>query len=80
MAVPDAQPPPQSFQRLHVPHLLDVEVAQVLRTNVAKALVSEARGKLHCRTSYRFRCCAIHTISCWSECVGAPEGIVRASM
>ena len=33
------------FQCLHVPHLLDVEVAQVLRTNVAKGLVSEARGQ-----------------------------------
>ena len=31
--------------RLHAPHLLDVEVAQVLRRHVAKGLVSEARGQ-----------------------------------
>lgn len=31
--------------RLHAPHLLDVEVAQVLRRQVAKGLVSEARGQ-----------------------------------
>jgi predicted nucleic acid-binding protein len=31
--------------RLHAPHLLDVEVAQVLRKHVARGLVSEARGQ-----------------------------------
>ena len=31
--------------RLHAPHLLDVEVAQVLRKHVAKGLVSEGRGQ-----------------------------------
>jgi predicted nucleic acid-binding protein len=31
--------------RLHAPHLLDVEVAQVLRRHMAKGLVSEARGQ-----------------------------------
>jgi predicted nucleic acid-binding protein len=31
--------------RLHAPHLLDVEVALVLRRHVAKGLVSEARGQ-----------------------------------
>lgn len=31
--------------RLHAPHLLDVEVAQVLRKHVAKGLVSESRGQ-----------------------------------
>jgi len=31
--------------RLHAPHLLDVEVAQVLRRHVAKRLVSELRGQ-----------------------------------
>jgi predicted nucleic acid-binding protein len=30
--------------RLHAPHLLDVEVAQVLRRHAAKGLVSEGRG------------------------------------
>jgi predicted nucleic acid-binding protein len=30
--------------RLHAPHLLDVEVAQVLRKHVAKGLVSAVRG------------------------------------
>jgi predicted nucleic acid-binding protein len=32
--------------RLHAPHLLDVEVAQVLRKHVAKGLVSEGRGQI----------------------------------
>jgi predicted nucleic acid-binding protein len=31
--------------RLHAPHLLDVEVAQVLRRHVSKGLISEARGQ-----------------------------------
>ena len=31
--------------RLHAPHLLDVEVAQVLRRHVAKGLISETRGQ-----------------------------------
>ena len=31
--------------RLHAPHLLDVEVAQVLRRHVTKGFVSEARGQ-----------------------------------
>lgn len=31
--------------RLHAPHLLDVEVAQVLRKHVAKGLLSEGRGQ-----------------------------------
>jgi predicted nucleic acid-binding protein len=30
--------------RLHAPHLLDLEVAQVLRKQVAKGVVSDARG------------------------------------
>lgn len=34
-----AQPP------WHAPHLLDVEVAQVLRKQVAKGVMSDARGK-----------------------------------
>ena len=33
------------FARLHAPHLLDVEVAQVLRKHVAKGLLSEHRGQ-----------------------------------
>ena len=36
---------PAESPRLHAPHLLDVEVAQVLRRHVAKGLVSEARGQ-----------------------------------
>jgi predicted nucleic acid-binding protein len=36
---------PRESPRLHAPHLLDVEVAQVLRRHVAKGLVSEARGQ-----------------------------------
>ena len=36
---------PGESPRLHAPHLLDVEVAQVLRRHVAKGLVSEARGQ-----------------------------------
>jgi predicted nucleic acid-binding protein len=31
--------------RLHAPHLLDIEVAQVLRKHVVKGLVSEGRGQ-----------------------------------
>jgi len=34
-----------AFPRLHAPHLLDVEVAQVLRRHVAKGLFSEVRGQ-----------------------------------
>jgi len=36
---------PGDWPRLHAPHLLDVEVAQVLRKHVAKGLVSEVRGQ-----------------------------------
>jgi len=36
---------PRESPRLHAPHLLDVEVAQVLRRHVAKGLVSELRGQ-----------------------------------
>jgi predicted nucleic acid-binding protein len=31
--------------RCHAPHLLDVEVAQVLRRHVAKGAISDARGR-----------------------------------
>jgi predicted nucleic acid-binding protein len=37
---------PGDSPRLHAPHLLDVEVSQVLRWHVAKGLVSEARGQM----------------------------------
>jgi predicted nucleic acid-binding protein len=36
---------PGESPRLHAPHLLDVEVAQVLRKHVAKGFVSEGRGQ-----------------------------------
>lgn len=36
---------PGASAHLHAPHLLDVEVAQVLRKQVAKGLVSELRGQ-----------------------------------
>jgi predicted nucleic acid-binding protein len=36
---------PGESPRLHAPHLLDVEVAQVLRRHVVKGLVSAARGQ-----------------------------------
>jgi len=36
---------PGRSPHLHAPHLLDVEVAQVLRKQVAKGLVSELRGQ-----------------------------------
>jgi predicted nucleic acid-binding protein len=36
---------PNESQRLHAPHLLDLEVAQVLRKHVAKGLLSEVRGQ-----------------------------------
>ncbi|MGE3844200.1 MAG: type II toxin-antitoxin system VapC family toxin [Vicinamibacterales bacterium] len=36
---------PGESPRLYAPHLLDVEVVQVLRRHVAKGLVSEARGQ-----------------------------------
>ena len=36
---------PGESPRLHAPHLLDVEVAQVLRRHVARKILSEARGE-----------------------------------
>ena len=35
---------PDKSPRLHAPHLLDTEVAQVLRRHVAKGFLSEVRG------------------------------------
>jgi predicted nucleic acid-binding protein len=36
---------PRESPRLHAPHLLDVEVAQVLRRHVARKVMSEVRGE-----------------------------------
>jgi predicted nucleic acid-binding protein len=36
---------PGESPRLHAPHLLDVEVAQVLRRHVARKLMSQVRGE-----------------------------------
>jgi predicted nucleic acid-binding protein len=48
--------------RWHAPHLLDVEVAQVLRKQVAQGVMSDARR--HYRTSSISRWYGIRTISC----------------